>query len=157
VIAELHHYSIAQFTFRPGPNYRVNCLSETGDVVPFQLSFPTLERDLAKGKGKPVPPKLSFGNWDFVGLEDGGAVASNNSKFVKTSKYKEKEKAMKQQNLDAEGMELHFLPTGEIVWIASEAVGNVAVIIRPLQESETTTKEEALKLLGGDDDEEEED
>jgi hypothetical protein len=64
VVAEIHHYSVGQFTLRPGRGAKSYCIAETGEVLPFQLCYPDLESELAEGGGQPFPSQGAIlGNW----------------------------------------------------------------------------------------------
>jgi hypothetical protein len=56
-VAELHCYSIGQITLRPGTGARAYCISETAEVVPFQISFSDMEKELEEGGGKAFPAR----------------------------------------------------------------------------------------------------
>jgi hypothetical protein len=56
-VAELHCYSIGQITLRPGTGARAYCIAETSEVVPFQISFSDMEKELEEGGGKAFPAR----------------------------------------------------------------------------------------------------
>jgi len=149
VVAEIHHYSVGQFTFRPGNAAKSYCLAETGEVLPFQISFPDLENELVEGGGKTFPEEagIMLGNWKLEFHKD-RIVGKTEAKEIKTTKHAEREVShMNPKAVDCRGMELHFLPHGNIVWLASRRVGEMGVVIEPFTMPKTVTKDAALKAI----------
>jgi hypothetical protein len=52
----------------------------------YQLSLPSVAKRLDDGEGKSLAKKTEAGNWTIVSLDDGGAVAVNECRFMKTSR-----------------------------------------------------------------------
>jgi hypothetical protein len=149
VVVELHHYSIGQFTLRPGAGAKAYCISETGEVGPFQISFPDMEARLANGEGKPFPTDQGMVLGNLTLKQQGASIACRAvCKEIKTTKNADKElQHLNAKTTDARGMELHFLPTGKIVWLASQRVGDRAVMVAPFEPPRATSKQAVLPLL----------
>ena len=89
-------------------------------ITPRQVTVASIARRLDAGEGKELgKKKVEAGNWKLVSLDDGGAVATNDSQFIKTSKHREGEGAA--ELLRGMGLELHFTSTGQLMWIEPES------------------------------------
>jgi len=84
-----------------------------------QITVASIAKRLDAGEGKALgKKKVEAGNWKLVALDDGSAVATNDSQFIKTSKHREGEG--EEEMLRGMGLELHFTALGQLMWIEPE-------------------------------------
>ena len=86
--------------------------------MPFQVSFPDMERELQQGLGNPFPTDagIVLGNWSLRVGASGSIVGTTEAKEIKTTKHAERDaKHLSPKMKDCRGLELHLLSNGALV------------------------------------------
>ena len=86
--------------------------------MPFQVSFPDMERELQQGLGNPFPTDagIVLGNWSLRVGASGSIVGTTEAKEIKTTKHAGRDaKHLSPKMKDSRGLELHLLSNGALV------------------------------------------
>ena len=86
--------------------------------MPFQVSFPDMERELQQGLGNPFPTDagIVLGNWSLRVGASGSIVGTTEAKEIKTTKHAERDaKHLSPKMKDCRGLELHLLSNGALM------------------------------------------